>query len=131
MLMHMRSGHDVVGKSQRSRQLVSEGIDGVPFSTGPNEPLEAIAVRYIHAIREQAGQILGDADILKHANRSVRRNFDQDVNVAAGLRLATCDRAKQRLVRDSATTEIRLMGTQRQGNRLSCSSYEGSKIRRI
>ena len=60
----------------------SEGIQGISLSAGPNECLKAAAIRYIHAVGEQVGNILGDADILEHADRRVGLDLDHDVDVA-------------------------------------------------
>jgi hypothetical protein len=51
--------------------------------------------------REQVLKVLGDIDVFPQSNRGLRRDIDQNVNVAVGAMVAARVRAEQRRMRDA------------------------------
>jgi hypothetical protein len=55
--------------------------------------------------REQVLKVLGDIDVFPQSDRRLRRNIDQNVNVAVGAMIVARMRAEQRRVRDATRAQ--------------------------
>src|ERR1700730_18905381 len=72
---------------------------------GANVGLQRFAAHYVNGFFEQVGDIGFETGVFPHADRSLRRKVDQDIDVAVGTVIATCARAEQRSMGDAALSQ--------------------------
>ena len=99
-----------VGQASRARL---ESIKRVALDTRPDERFQAAAIGDVDADREQIREVLCDPNIFEKADRGLRVELDQNIDVAGALALATRDGAKQRRVANPAPVQFRLVSPQR------------------
>lgn len=77
--------------SLRGTSGVLEGIYCVAFCGTPHARLQASGVQHVDPAREQLGHGPLDANEIEHGESGRLVDLDQDVQVAAGARIATRD----------------------------------------
>ena len=66
------------------------------------------AVRHVNARGKHVFEVMDNAGILKQAYARIRRDFDQDVDVAVGAVVAARDRTEQRGMGDALRPQVGL-----------------------
>src|SRR5712691_12610745 len=119
----MKAAGDMQPRNSRARRMLSrisnsasrprlESIDRVPLGAGPDLRLQAAAIGYIDASREDAGDVLDDRDILEEADLRFGSELDHYIDIALRRCLSTRDRTEQGRMPHTPPAQLLLMRAQ-------------------
>jgi hypothetical protein len=91
----------IVSNIDSASRALLESIHSFSLGGGPNVGFQMAMVGDVDRAREQVLKVLGDIDVFPQSNRGLRRDIDQNVNVAVGAMVAARVRAEQRRMRDA------------------------------
>ncbi len=106
--------------SHKASLTGSECINGFALGTRLHMGLECNPVRNIHTHRKQIFDAMNDPNVSKNIHPSVRRDFDQNVDVAVGAGVAAGARAEQGSM--THTLSFKAASCSRNLARISCFS---------
>src|ERR1700683_5202611 len=91
--------------SNSASRALLESIHSFSLGGGPNVGFQMAMVGDVDRAREQVLKVLGNIHVFPQSNRGLRRDIDQNVNVAVGAMVAARVRAEQRRMRDATRAQ--------------------------